>query len=290
MNSTCCARARLKAYGELTKPRLTLLVILSAMTGYYLGHRGGFSWGPLCVAAFGISFVSAGSMVLNQWMEREADSRMQRTQKRPLPEGRVTPLEALIFGLLLSAAGLWILFAAGHKEAGTLSGVTLLIYLLVYTPLKCVTPYCTLIGAIPGAMPTLAGWAAAQWPLSGNAWILFAILYIWQMPHFFAISWLWRDDYVRAGFRMLSVEDVKGQRISRQIFIYTLILLPLSLLPFLLRQTGMIYFSVMMPLGIFFLTQAVRGLRDIHRAARPLFRTSIVYLSLLLILMILDKR
>ena len=282
--------ARLKAYVELTKPRLSMLVIFSAMTGYYLGHQGAFSWRALCIAAFGISLVSAGSMVLNQWQERGVDAKMQRTQKRPLPEGRVSPLEALALGLSLSLAGLWILIAAGHWAACVLSGATLLIYLLVYTPLKSVTSYCTLIGAIPGSMPTLAGWAAAEWPLSSSAWTLFAILYLWQMPHFFAISWIWREDYVRAGFRMLSVEDAGGKRLSRQIFVYTLALLPVSLLPAVLGHTGWIYLAGTSALGLYFVFQAAGGLRDMNKAARPIFRTSILYLSFLLILMILDKR
>ncbi len=281
---------RLQAYWELAKPRLIFLVILSAMAGFYLAGRPGVETPALWSALLGISLVSAGSMVLNQWLEREADAKMVRTQARPLPQKQVTPLEAFALGLILSAAGLWILTAGGHVAAAILAGVTLALYIVVYTPLKKATTVCTLIGAIPGALPTLTGWAAVEWPLGGRAWILFLILFLWQMPHFYAISWLWRDDYIRAGFRILSVDDSKGSRVARHIFIYVLALIPVSLLPVWIGMAGWIYGAGVLALGFYFLWKAVQALGDINRYARPVFRASIIYLSALLILLMLDKQ
>lgn len=281
---------RLQGYWDLLKPRLIFLVILSAMTGFYLALQPGQAASGLWSVLLGITLVSAGSMALNQWLERAEDKKMVRTQKRPLPAGVVTPREALLIGLGLSAAGLIVLAAGQHAAAAVLSGVTLGLYILVYTPLKKVTILCTLIGALPGALPTLAGWAAVEWPFSERAWILFVILYLWQMPHFYAISWLWRDDYVRAGFKMLSVNDPTGKKIGKHIFFYVALLIPVSLLPVSIGMAGWIYGLGVFGLGAFFLWRAVQALGDIQRYARPVFHASIIYLSGLLILLIVDKQ
>ncbi|MBP9864937.1 MAG: heme o synthase [Candidatus Omnitrophica bacterium] len=281
---------RLRGYVDLLKPRLIFLVILSAMTGFYLAQKPGHVASALWSALLGITLVSAGSMALNQWLERAEDKKMVRTQKRPLPAGVVTPLEALLMGLGLSAAGLWVLVAGQHAAAAILAGVTLVLYIVVYTPLKKITLLCTIVGAIPGALPTLAGWAAVEWPFSERAWILFVILYLWQMPHFYAISWIWREDYVRAGFKMLSVNDPTGQRVARHILFYVLALLPVSLLPVWIGMAGWVYGAGAVALGFFFLWRAIQAFGDIQRYARPVFHASIIYLSALLILLIVDKQ
>jgi protoheme IX farnesyltransferase len=281
---------RLQGCLDLLKPRLIFLVILSAMTGFYLALQPGSLTPALWSALLGITLVSAGSMALNQWYERAEDKMMVRTQKRPLPAGTVTPLEALVIGMGLSVAGLWVLVVGQHVAAAVLAAVTLALYIVVYTPLKKITPLCTLIGALPGALPTLAGWAAVEWPFSQRAWILFAVLYLWQMPHFYAISWLWRDDYARAGFRMLSVNDVNGKRTARHIFVYVLALIPVSLLPIWIGMAGWVYGAGVLGLGLYFLWRAIQALGDIQRYARPVFHASIIYLSALLILLIVDKQ
>lgn len=283
-------KTRMGGYWDLLKPRLIFLVILSAMAGFYLAGQPGAETYSLWSALLGISLVSAGSMALNQWMEREADSKMVRTQERPLPRGILTPKEAFWTGFFLSAAGLAVLVGGGHAAAAVLAAVTLFLYIAVYTPLKKITPWCTLIGALPGALPTLTGWAAVEWPFSQRAWALFAILFVWQMPHFLAISWLWRDDYKRAGFRILSVEDATGKRVARQMAAYVALLLPLSLVPVWIGMAGWIYGAAAGLLGLYFLIQSFRAIQNIDRYARPVFRTSILYLTILLILLMLDKQ
>ncbi len=284
--------ASLGAYAELVKPRLTFLVILSAMTGFYLALPPGAPLAPLFFwrALVGISLVSAGSMALNEWMEREEDAKMRRTQNRPLPSGRLLPVQAALFGAVIALAGLGILIGGGHTAAALLAGATLFLYLGIYTPLKKKTVLCTLVGAVPGALPTITGWAAAAWPLSQRAWILFLILFLWQMPHFYAISWLWREDYVRAGFRILSVEEAAQKTVPRHILAYTLLLLPASLVPFWMGMNGPWYAAGATMLGIFFIVRAAQAVQNIEKFARPVFRASIIYLSVLLLLMVLDKR
>lgn len=288
--SQAAVSLRMYGYWDLLKPRLIFLVILSAMTGFYLASQPGHTAPALWSALLGITLVSAGSMALNQWLERAEDKKMVRTQKRPLPAGVVTPLEALLIGLCLSLAGLWVLVAGQHVAAAVLAAVTLVLYIVVYTPLKKITTLCTLVGALPGALPTLAGWAAVEWPFSERAWILFAILFLWQMPHFYAISWIWREDYVRAGFKMLSVNDMTGKRIARHIFAYVLALIPMSLLPVWIGMAGWVYGVGALGMGVFFLWRAIQALGDIQRYARPVFHASIIYLSAILILLIIDKQ
>ena len=281
---------KLQGFWDLVKPRLILLVILSAMTGFYLALDSARSLPALWSVLLGISLVSAGSMALNQWLEREEDKKMVRTRKRPLPAGVLSKTEAFTVGVVLSAVGLGVLVIGEHYAAALLAFVTLVLYVWVYTPLKKFTPLCTLIGAIPGALPTLTGWAAVQWPLGSRAWILFSILFLWQMPHFYAISWLWRDDYERAGFKIISVTDRTGQRVARHILVYVILLVLVSGLPVWVGMAGWIYGSGALVLGVYFLWRAGQAYRDIQQYSRPVFHASILYLTLLLILLIVDKQ
>lgn len=281
--------ARLRDYWELTKPRLVSLILLSTAVGFFLGLKSEMNILLFGAALLGTVLVAAGSMVLNQWMERHEDARMMRTAARPLPSGRLHPAEALIFGVFLSLAGLLILFVHVNASAGFLAALTLASYLSLYTPLKKKTSLCTIVGAVPGALPPLIGWAAAAGRPPYQAWILFAIIFLWQMPHFLSIAWLYRDDYIRAEFRMLSVDDPDGRRVGRQIILYSLALVPVSLLPTLAGLTGYVYFFSALVLGYFFTALAVSSFRKMDSNARHLFRASILYLALILFLMIVDK-
>ncbi|MCB9799874.1 MAG: protoheme IX farnesyltransferase [Candidatus Omnitrophica bacterium] len=279
----------IRNYLELAKPRLIVLVILSSMAGFYLASQDSFLNIYTFWVALGLSIVSAGSQVLNQWMERVADSLMRRTQNRPIPTGRVSAPAAFGFGVALSLTGLCVLALKVNAGSCWIAAVTLFSYIALYTPLKKITPLCTLVGAVPGALPPVAGWAAAQWPLHQEAWILFLILFLWQMPHFFAISWIWRDDYIRAGFRMISVEDATGKKVARHILIYTVLLLPASLLPVVVGMNGLVYLIGAVLLGIAFVWTARCGMKDLNTHAKLIFRMSIIYLTILLILMVVNK-
>lgn len=282
--------ARFRDYMELTKPRLVSLVLLSAAVGFFLAEPADFHPWLLAHMLLGTLLVAAGSMTLNQWMERHEDAKMIRTSHRPLPAGRLLPAEALIFGVLLSAAGLFILSLLQSPAPCLLAAITLFSYLLLYTPLKRKTSLCTIVGALPGALPVLIGWTAAAGRPSFQGWVLFFILFLWQMPHFLAIAWLYRHEYANAGFSMLSVTDPDGRQVGRQIVLYSLALLPVSLLPAMVGMTGMFYFFSAFILGIVLAGLAVKGVSQLDQKARPLFRASVLYLAALLILMVLDKR
>ncbi len=288
-NALVFSRAKLADYLELTKPRLVSLVILSAFVGFFLGSKGPLDAFLLLTSLLGTGLVAGGSMCLNQWMERGEDARMNRTASRPLPSGRIQPAEAFFFGTALSLAGTFLLYFAVNLSAAVLAVLTTLSYLLLYTPLKRKTSLCTIVGAVPGALPPLIGWAAAQGRTSYESWLLFALLFLWQMPHFLAIAWIYRKEYAAAGFQMLSVIDPSGAQVGRQIVLYSLALLPVSLLPTAAGITGSLYFFGALGLGIFFVTQGVLSLKNLDAKARSLFRNSILYLTLLLVLMVLDK-
>lgn len=288
-NALVFSRAKLADYLELTKPRLVSLVILSAFVGFFLGSKGPLDAFLLLTSLLGTGLVAGGSMCLNQWMERGEDARMNRTASRPLPSGRIQPAEAFFFGTALSLAGTFLLYFAVNLSAAVLAVLTTLSYLLLYTPLKRKTSLCTIVGAVPGALPPLIGWAAAQGRTSYESWLLFAVLFLWQMPHFLAIAWIYRKEYAAAGFQMLSVIDPSGAQVGRQIALYSLALLPVSLLPTAAGITGSLYFFGALGLGIFFVTQGVLSLKNLDAKARSLFRNSILYLTLLLVLMVLDK-
>jgi protoheme IX farnesyltransferase len=280
----------LGVYADLIKARLTLLVLLTTLVGFYLGWRGPMNYMLMFNAVFGTALVASGAAALNQLLEREHDAKMRRTRNRPLPSGRLQPPTVMIFGGVCSCAGLLYLALAVNLTTSVIGAVSLVSYLFIYTPLKRVTWLNTAVGAIPGALPPLMGWTAARGDLSSEGWALFAILAFWQVPHFFAIAWIYRDEYAKAGFVMLPVIDPEGQRTGRQAVSHTLLLLPVSLFPFVYHLTGKFYLIGALVLGLAFLFFAVQFARDMTVSrARQLFFVSILYLPLLLTVMVLDK-
>jgi len=276
---------------ELFKVRLTALVLLTAFVGFYAGWSGPMAWGLMLNTVAGTALLAAGASALNQWMERDADAKMRRTIDRPLPSGRITAEGALVIGGVCAGAGLLWLALAVNALTALLGAATLGIYLLVYTPLKRVTTLNTAIGAVPGALPPLMGWTAARGEMSGEGWALFAILFFWQMPHFLAIAWIYREDYARGGFAMLPVKDPTGARTGKQAVWHALGLLPVSLCPFVFGAAGPVYLAGALALGAGYLWRAVQFERRISmEGARRLFYASILYLPLLLALMVLDRK
>jgi len=275
---------------ELFKMRLTTLVLLTTLVGFYLGTRGPVSYGLMCSTLLGTALLAAGASALNQLLELEHDAKMRRTQDRPLPSGRLTPEAGLIIGGICAGAGLIWLALTVNLLTALLGAVTLASYVFVYTPLKRVTSLNTAIGAIPGALPPLMGWTAARGEISAEGWSLFAILCFWQLPHFLAIAWMYRDEYAKAGFVMLPAIDPTGERTGRQAFCHTLGLLPVSLSPFLFKLVGPVYLCGALMLGIGFMWFAFQFARQRTMGrARALFYASIFYLPLLLGLMVFDK-
>ena len=280
----------MKDYIALTKPRITWLILMSTGVGYFFGARGGWHWLTLLNTIVGTGLIASGTAALNQWYERAADAKMKRTQGRPLPAGRISANKALIFAILISVAGFIELFAGVNALTGWLGLFTLLSYLFIYTPLKLRSPHSTTIGAVPGAMPPLIGFAAASGTLTWDAWILFAILFFWQFPHFYAIAWMYREDYERAGIRMLPVVEPDGESTARRILAYSLILIPISLLPKFLSMTGNLYLVGALALGLLFLYAGVRVTFDrTRREARRVLLASVIYLPVLYGLMLLDR-
>jgi protoheme IX farnesyltransferase len=276
-------------YLSLTKPRLNLLVVATSAAGYYLGASGTPAVGPMGQAVAGTALVAAGAAVLNQLAERDTDAKMRRTRTRALPDGRVRPADARVFGLVLSTGGLALL-AAHSYLAFALALTTLSIYLAVYTPLKRRTPMSTLVGAVPGALPPLIGWAASHGTISAGGLALFAIVFLWQMPHFMAIAWMYRADYGQAGFPMLPVIDPSGRRAGRQAVIYAAALLVASVAPAFTGVSGGGYLVTAIVLGAALLVLAIRfaTTRSDH-SARQLFLGSIIYLPILWIVMIANR-
>jgi protoheme IX farnesyltransferase len=280
----------LAVYADLIKARLTLLVLLTTLVGFYLGWRGPMSYLLMLNAVLGTALVASGAAALNQLLEREHDAKMRRTRNRPLPSGRLQPPTVMVFGGVCSCAGLLYLALAVNLTTSVIGAVSLLSYLFIYTPLKRVTWLNTAVGAIPGALPPLMGWTAARGEMSSEGWALFAILAFWQVPHFFAIAWIYRDEYAKAGFVMLPVIDPDGQRTGRQAVSHTLVLLPVSLCPFVYHLTGKFYLIGALVLGCAFLFFAIQFARHMTVSrARQLFFVSILYLPLLLTAMVLDK-
>ena len=284
------ASGRLADYLALTKPRLNLLVVATSAAGYYLGATRMLDLWPMAQAVAGTAFVAAGAAVLNQVYERDTDALMRRTRARPLPDGRVPPADARIFGLALAICGLALLAARASILAALLAAATLIVYLAVYTPMKRRSPFSTLVGAVPGALPPLIGWTASHGSLSAGGAALFAIVFLWQIPHFMAIAWMYRDDYATAGFPMLPVIEPEGRRAGRQAVVYSAALLPVSLVPTAIGLTGTPYLAIALGLGIALLWLAVRFARSrSDDSARTLFLASITYLPLLWIAMIWNK-
>lgn len=283
------SRSRAADFLELTKPRITFLVLVTAAVGYALGLRDGFEASAFVSMLAGTGLLSGGAAALNQYLERDADGRMERTRHRPLPAGRLAPEEALVFGLAISAAGLALLAVAGWLAAA-LGLATAASYVLLYTPLKRVTSLCTVVGAVPGALPPMIGWAAARGELGAGAWALFAVLFLWQLPHFLALAWLYREDYARAGFPMLTVADRSGSSTGRQAVLYTAALLPVSLIAGSLASAGTGYLWAASALGLGFTACAAWfAWRRSAAAARSLFLASILYLPALFAVLVLDR-
>lgn len=279
----------MKDYIALTKPRITWLILMSTGVGFFFGARDGWRFLTLLHTILGTGLIASGTAALNQWYERAADAKMKRTQARPLPSGRLSAPNALAFAILISIVGFAELFIAVNPLTGGLGLFTLLSYLFIYTPLKQRSPHSTTIGAIPGAMPPLIGYAAASGTLTLDAWILFAILFFWQFPHFYAIAWMYREDYERAGIRMLPVVEPDGESTARRILMYSLILIPISLVPKFLAMTGNLYLFGAAALGLLFLYAAVRVSFDRTRQqARQVLLASVIYLPVLYGLMLLD--
>lgn len=274
----------------LTKPRVVAMVVVTTIVGYYLGSSGATHFLRLLSTLIGTVLAAAGTLALNQFLERDLDGRMERTRLRPLPDGRLQPGESLAFGTAITVGGLLHLWLAVGALAATVTAATVALYLFVYTPLKLRSPLCMVVGAIPGALPPVVGWVAASGEFGAGAWVLFSILYLWQLPHTLAIARLYRDDYARAGIRVLPVVDPNGTSTERQIVAGCLALLTVGLLPTLLGLTGAVYFFGALLLGLGFLvcgmSQAVS--RSVSTARRLVF-ASVLYLPLLLGLMVLDK-
>ena len=291
------ARSAGAVFADLVKARLTTLVLLTTCVGFYMGGRGPMNFALMFHALAGTALVAAGAAALNQLLEREYDAKMRRTQNRPLPAGHLEPATVMIFGGVCATAGLLYLALAVNLLTSVIGAVTLVSYLFIYTPLKRVTWLNTAVGAVPGALPPLMGWTAARGELSGEGWALFAILAFWQMPHFMAIAWIYRNEYAKAGFKMLPVVDPDGCRTGQQAVSHALALLFVSLCPFIFKIAGVFYLAGALILGAGYLWCAIQFSRQLrlHEAeftlvrARQLFLASILYLPLLLAVMVLDK-
>ena len=280
----------MKDYLALTKPRITWLILMSTAIGYYFGAEHGWHFLVLLHTIIGTGLLASGTAALNQWYERDADARMRRTQARPLPAGRLSPTRAFWFGVLISVLGFVDLWLGANLLTALLGVFTLLTYLFVYTPLKQRSPHSTTVGAVPGAMPPLIGFAAAHGSLTVEAWLLFGILFLWQFPHFYAIAWMYREDYERAGIRMLPVVEPDGESTARQMLLYAGALLGLSLIPRWTGMTGNWYLFGAFALGLYFLYAAARITRDrTRRRARHVLLASVIYLPLLYALMVIDR-
>jgi heme o synthase len=280
----------MKDYIELTKPRITWLILMSTAVGYFFGVHGTWSAWSVLHTILGTALIASGTAALNQWYEREADRKMRRTKDRPIPSGRLSPGRALAFGVLLSVMGFFELALGVNWLAAFLGLFTLLSYLFLYTPLKQRTPLSTLVGAFPGAMPPMIGYGAASGSLDNQALVLFAILFLWQFPHFLSIAWMYREDYERAGIRMLPVVQPSGEGTARQIVLYSLALIPVSVIPSLLGMSGKLYFVGALALGLWYLYSGLRVAfdRTILRA-RAVLLVSVIYLPLIYGLMLLDR-
>lgn len=285
------AKDKLAAYFELTKPRIAFLLVLTAAAGFYLGSDAGFDWKLFFNSMLGITMLSFGVATLNQFIERDIDTLMERTRNRPLPTGKLTATEALIFGIVLCVgAEIYLLTLVNGLTA--LLGIAVIIgYVLLYTPLKTKTSASTAVGAFPGAIPPLIGYTAAAGHITLDAWVLFAMLFFWQFPHFLAIAWMYREQYAKAGILMLPVVEPAGIITARQIVIFTLLLLLVSVAPFFLNLAGLIYLTGAVLLGAWFLYASIKAARAKTVAqARKLLFVSVLYLPLIFGLLVFDHK
>jgi protoheme IX farnesyltransferase len=288
-----------RSYIEITKPRITWLILMSTGIGYFFGLPGGAGWWgflrsihyfALLHTIIGTGLIASGTAALNQWYERVADGRMRRTSGRPLPSGRISANGALVFAIALSVLGFLELWLGVNLLTGLIGAFTLIAYLFLYTPLKQRTWWSTTIGAFPGAMPPLMGFAAAAGALTREAWALAAILFVWQFPHFYSIAWMYKEDYARAGIRMLPVVEPDCRSTARQIVLFGLALIPVSLIPGILGMSGRIYSIGALLLGSWFLYAGVRvALERTLSRARQVLITSVLYLPLIYGLLLLDR-
>jgi protoheme IX farnesyltransferase len=278
-------------YVELTKPRITMLVVCTTLVGFVVAGPHPVSLLALLHTLLGTALVAAGASSMNMAVEWELDARMRRTESRPIPSGRISVLRASGFAAVLSLSGLLYLLAFANALAASLAAVTELLYLFAYTPLKKKTTLCTLVGAVPGAIPPMIGWAGATNRLDYQAWWLFSILFLWQIPHFLSIAWLYRADYARGGFKMLPTADPHGVITSRQILVETSALIIVSLLPSIYGAAGLLYTAGAAGLGVLFLSTGLRLARSkSNRAARMVLVSSVLYLPALLALIVLNGR
>ena len=275
---------------ELVKARLTLLVLLTTAVGFYLGADSPINFAALLHTVFGTAAAAAGAAALNQWWEYKLDALMHRTRSRPVPAGRMRPRDAVILGTALSIFGVIYLAFVCNALSAALAAITIITYIFAYTPLKRVSTFNTALGAVPGALPPMIGWAAARGTLNAGAWMLFAILFFWQLPHFFAIAWMYRDDYARAGFQMISSDDRTGERSASQSVFFCMLLFVVAGLPAFLGIATVFYLLAELVLGGVFIAVAMRFLKTRATSdARRLFITSIIYLPLLLGALVLSK-
>ncbi len=290
VNESQTVRMRVAGFLELTKPGITALVMATTLAGFYLAAPARLPILLLLHTLAGTALVASGASALNMYLERNLDGLMRRTAGRPLPSGRVQSGEALVFAFLLSCAGMVYLFVLVNPLTSLLSALTFISYVFFYTPMKTRTWLCTLMGAVPGALPTTMGWSATAGTLSAGAWVLFAIVFLWQLPHFYAIGWMYRDDYARAGFPTLPVLDASGNRTGRQVGHCIIALVTASVFPSVVGLAGSAYLvGALLSGGIFLAFGRHFGHRRDRVSARRLFLASIVYLPLILCLLVFDK-
>jgi len=277
------------AFIELTKPRITFLILVSTALGYYLGNTGQFELFNFLITIIGTTMLAGGAGAINHYIEKDLDMLMERTKSRPIPAGLISSQTALYFGIIQSVLGFGLLLAFVNMLTALLGLLTIVLYIFVYTPLKMITWLNTTIGAVPGALPALGGWAASANELNPNAWILFAILFLWQHPHFYAIALMCKEDYKKAGFKMLPVIEEDNNRTNRQIIWHAFLLIPVSLFFVVTGVLGSIYFWGAAILGAFYLLSGIPLLRESSvKNAKLLLQTSVLYLPLLLVIILID--
>jgi len=285
------ARERIAAFVELTKPRIAFMLVLTSAAGFYIGTKGNFDFALFANAMIGIALLAFGVATLNQYIERRTDALMERTAGRPLPTGKISPMEALVFGVLQCAVAELYLYALVNPLTAVLGLAVIIGYVFLYTPLKTRTSTSTAIGAIPGAMPPLMGWTAAANEITIGAWALFVLLFLWQFPHFLAIAWMYREQYAKAGILMLPVVEPEGKITARQIVMFTIMLVAISLAPFFLGFAGVVYLIGASILGLWFLMESIQTARAKSvEKARRLLMVSVLYLPLIFGLLVLDNR
>lgn len=282
-------REKLAAYLELTKPRIAFMLVLTSAAGFYLGSTTGFNVWLFVNSMVSITLLAFGVATLNQYWEKDLDPLMERTATRPLPTQKVTPNEALIFGVLLCLiAEVYLFFTVNPLTAG-LGLIVIFGYVLLYTPLKTITSASTAIGALPGAMPPLMGWTASANEITLGAWVLFAIIFLWQFPHFLAIAWMYKEQYAKAGIKMLPVVEPDGKITAQQIVLFTVMLLPISIAPFFLGISGFVFLIGASLLGFWFLYASIKMARSkTVKDARKLLLVSVIYLPLIFALMVFN--